>query len=147
MYVVNSFNVCGKSVSVLLTSTVYTVNPRFAFIRGGRFILSFATIRKDHNLLYLGDAELIKENVKFLNVGSSQVPGLIVMKVTKPEGYQSTDNELYVMLNAAPETRDFNAGDVEGASALYTGTLYADACNITEGKLSAGPWSVCVFAK
>ena len=40
MYVVNSFNVCGKSVSVLLTSTVYTVNPRFAFIRGGRFILS-----------------------------------------------------------------------------------------------------------
>ena len=41
MYVVNSFNVCGKSVSVLLTSTVYTVNPRFAFIRGGRFILSF----------------------------------------------------------------------------------------------------------
>ncbi|MBR1924226.1 MAG: transposase [Ruminobacter sp.] len=40
MYVVNSFNVCGKSVSVLLTSTVYTVNPRFAFIRGGLFILS-----------------------------------------------------------------------------------------------------------
>lgn len=108
---------------------------------------AFATIRKDHNLLYLGDAELIKENVKFLNVGSSQVPGLIVMKVTKPEGYQSTDNELYVMLNAAPETREFNAGDVEGASALDTGTLYADACNITEGKLSAGPWSVCVFAK
>ena len=41
MYVVNSFNVCGKSVSVFSTSTVYTVNPRFAFIRGGRFILSF----------------------------------------------------------------------------------------------------------
>ena len=108
---------------------------------------AFATIRKDHNLLYLGDAELIKKNVKFLNVGSSQVPGLIVMQVTKPEGYQSTDNELYVMLNAAPETREFNAGNVEGASALDTGTLYADACNITDGKLSAGPWSVCVFAK
>jgi hypothetical protein len=43
MYVVNSFNVCGKSVSVFSTSTVYTVNPRFAFIRGGRFILSFVT--------------------------------------------------------------------------------------------------------
>ena len=42
MYVVNSFNVCGKSVSVFSTSTDYTVNPRFAFIRGGRFILSFA---------------------------------------------------------------------------------------------------------
>ena len=42
MYVVNSFNVCGKSVSVFSTSTVYTVNPRFAFIRGGRFILSVA---------------------------------------------------------------------------------------------------------
>ena len=108
---------------------------------------AFATIRKEHNLLYLGDAELIKENVKFLNVGSSQVPGLIVMKVTKPEGYQSTDNELYVMLNAAPETREFNAGNVEGASALDTGILYADACDITDGKLSAGPWSVCVFAK
>ena len=44
MYVVNSFNVCGKSVSVFSTSTVYTVNPRFAFIRGGRFILSIITI-------------------------------------------------------------------------------------------------------
>ena len=108
---------------------------------------AFATIRKDHNLLYLGDAELIKKNVKFLNVGASQVPGLIVMKVTKPEGYQSTDNELYVMLNAAPETREFNAGNVEGASALDTGSLYANACDITDGKLSAGPWSVCVFAK
>ena len=44
MYVVNSFNVCGKSVSVFSTSTVYTVNPRFAFIRGGRFILSVLQI-------------------------------------------------------------------------------------------------------
>ena len=44
MYVVNSFNVCGKSVSVFSTSTVYTVNPRFAFIRGGRFILSFLNL-------------------------------------------------------------------------------------------------------
>jgi hypothetical protein len=44
MYVVNSFNVCGKSVSVFSTSTVYTVNPRFAFIRGGRFILSFVQV-------------------------------------------------------------------------------------------------------
>ena len=49
MYVVNSFNVCGKSVSVFSTSTVYTVNPRFAFIRGGRFILSI-----DKILLILG---------------------------------------------------------------------------------------------
>ena len=45
MYVVNSFNVCGKSVSVFSTSTVYTVNPRFAFIRGGRFIVSVPAIR------------------------------------------------------------------------------------------------------
>ena len=44
MYVVNSFNVCGKSVSVFSTSTVYTVNPRFAFIRGGRFILSLRVL-------------------------------------------------------------------------------------------------------
>ena len=44
MYVLNSFNVCGNPVSVYLTSAVYTVNPRFAFIRGGRFILSVLQI-------------------------------------------------------------------------------------------------------
>ena len=52
MYVVNSFNVCGKSVSVFSTSTVYTVNPRFAFIRGGRFILSFTNLRTIETFLF-----------------------------------------------------------------------------------------------
>ena len=108
---------------------------------------ALATIRKDHNLLYLGDADLIKQNVEFLNVGSKQVPGLIVMKVTKPEGYKSSDNELYVMINAAPEAREFAAGNVEDASTLDTGALYEDGCGISDGKLSAAPWSVCVFAK
>ena len=59
MYVVNSFNVCGKSVSVFSTSTVYTVNPRFAFIRGGRFILSLVGMRNNERFINVKNAYVI----------------------------------------------------------------------------------------
>ncbi len=109
--------------------------------------LAMAEIRKDHNLFYLGDPELIKKHVSFLNVGSKQIPGLIVMKITKPEGYESQDKEILVMLNAAPEARSFNVPDIEGARHVFTGPLYDGACSAGDGKISAEPWSVCVFVK
>jgi pullulanase len=109
--------------------------------------LAMAEIRKDHNLFYLGDPELIKKHVSFLNVGSKQIPGLIVMKITKPEGYESQDKEILVMLNAAPEARSFNVPDIEGARHVFTGPLYDGACSAGDGKINAEPWSVCVFVK
>ncbi|WP_406042587.1 pullulanase-type alpha-1,6-glucosidase [Succinimonas sp.] len=109
--------------------------------------LAMTEIRKDHNLFYLGDPELIKKHVSFLNVGSKQIPGLIVMKITKPEGYESQDKEILVMLNAAPEARSFNVPDIEGARHVFTGPLYDGACSAGDGKINAEPWSVCVFVK
>lgn len=109
--------------------------------------LAMAEIRKDHNLFYLGDPELIKKHVSFLNVGSKQIPGLIVMKITKPEGYESQDKEILVMLNAAPEARSFDVPDIEGARHVFTGPLYDGACSAGDGKINAEPWSVCVFVK
>ncbi len=103
-----------------------------------------ATIRKEHNITHLGSADLIKENVSFLNVGSSQLPGMIVMKIVKPASVTDTANELYVMLNASPEERAF---DVSAENVLDTGALYEGKCSAAGGKLTAGAWSVCVFTK
>lgn len=103
-----------------------------------------ATIRKEHNIIHLGSADLIKENVSFLNVGSKQIPGLIVMKVVKPASVTDTANELYVVLNAAPESKSLDFAT--GLTALDTGALYEGKCT-ADSKLSVGPWSVCVFTK
>ena len=106
------------------------------------------TIRKEHDLFYLGDAELIKQHVSFLNVGKNQEPGLIVMKVTNPGDTGVVGNNMaVVMLNAKPEATSFTVADVEEAKPLDTGPLYKDGCSISGKKITAQPWTVCVFAK
>ena len=106
------------------------------------------TIRKEHNLFYLGDAELIKQNVSFLNVGKTQEPGLIVMKVTNPGDTGVAGNNMaVVMLNAKPKPTKFTVADLDGAAALDTGPLYKDGCAIDGNDITAQPWTVCVFAK
>ncbi len=93
MYVVNSFNVCGKSVSVLLTSTVYTVNPRFTFIRGGRFILSLGCFVF---VLYGSFPGLYNSLTGKLPSGFADGSGLVVKVINNSKNPDSvrTDNDL-----------------------------------------------------
>lgn len=104
-----------------------------------------ATIRKNNDALHLGDAELIKSNVKFLNTGADQKKGLIVMHAAnKPSGKGAKD--VVVMLNAIPGATEFDA-NMSGLSAANTGALFSGACSVDGTKIKAAAWSVCVFTK
>lgn len=100
-----------------------------------------AKIRAENAILHFGDAEKIKQNVKFLNVGTNQIPGVIAMKVTNPDDAQKA---LYVVLNARPSSEFTLVG--EGTlSALDTGALYDGKCTLSGDQMTTGAWSVCVF--
>ena len=106
---------------------------------------AMATIRKNNDALHLGDAELIKSNVKFLNTGTTQTKGLIVMHAAnKPSGKGAKD--VVVMLNAIPGATEFDA-NMSGLSAENTGALFSGACSVDGTKIKAAAWSVCVFTK
>lgn len=106
---------------------------------------AMATIRKNNDALHLGDAELIKSNVKFLNTGATQTKGLIVMHAAnKPSGKGAKD--VVVMLNAIPGATEFDA-NMSGLSAENTGALFSGACSVDGTKIKAAAWSVCVFTK
>ena len=115
MYVVNSFNVCGKSVSVFSTSTVYTVNPRFAFIRGGRFILS---IKKN------------KENPPKRECSNRLYKAVVYLINNESRLRTFLDNPYGVMTNNATEEK-FRELDL-----LRNGMMASDTCkgaeNLTE---------------
>ena len=106
-----------------------------------------ATIRKNNDALHLGDAELIKSNVKFLNTGADQKKGLIVMHATnKPSGKGAED--VVVMLNAIPGATEFDVdANMSGLSAADTGALFSGACSVDGTKIKAAAWSVCVFTR
>lgn len=102
-----------------------------------------AAIRKGHPILHLGTADLVNAHVKFLNTGASQIPGLIVMEVTKPDtGFESeTASKLTVVLNATNAQQSLTSFVASTAIALDTGAFNRD-CSAT----SAPAWSVCVLA-
>ena len=108
---------------------------------------AMATIRKNNDALHLGDAELIKSNVKFLNTGADQKKGLIVMHAAnKPSGKGAKD--VVVMLNAIPGATEFDVdANMSGLSAADTGALFSGACSVDGTKIKAAAWSVCVFIR
>ena len=106
---------------------------------------AMATIRKNNDALHLGDAELIKSNVKFLNTGTSQTKGLIVMHATNKHSGKGA-KDVVVMLNAIPGATEFDA-NMSGLSAENTGALFSGACSVDGTKIKAAAWSVCVFTK
>ena len=108
---------------------------------------AMATIRKNNDALHLGDAELIKSNVKFLNTGTDQKKGLIVMHAAnKPSGKGAKD--VVVMLNAIPGATEFDVdANMSGLSAENTGALFSGACSVDGTKIKAAAWSVCVFTR
>ena len=102
-----------------------------------------ATIRKNNDALHLGDAELIKSNVKFLNTGANQTVGLIVMHAKNKSDGKGGKN-VVVMLNANPSEKSLDAG-VTDLGTEDTGLLYSDSCTVSGTTLTAKAWSVCVF--
>jgi len=74
----------------------------------------FLQIRKGSPLFRLGTAEDVMDSVKFLNTGSEQLPGLIVMHLTNPDRLDKNYSEIVVLFNASPNEVTFRAPDLAG---------------------------------
>lgn len=72
----------------------------------------FLRIRDSSGLFRMGSAAEIQQNLTFLNTGASQVPGLIVMRLTASgcEGYR----QVVVVFNATTTEQNFTAAALAG---------------------------------
>ncbi len=74
-------------------------------------------VRKSTTLLRLRTGAQVRERVRFLNVGPSQIPGLIVMSVDDPAGaIDRRTTRVVSLINARPGAVQFNASDAVGSS-------------------------------
>lgn len=94
----------------------------------------------------LGDSELIKSDVKFLNTGDKQIVGLIAMEISTTEG------KLLVAINATPDKQDLTALKADAGYTLVPVQTEAGKASISyngdASTISAvQPWSVAVFKK
>ncbi|HLM43684.1 MAG TPA: pullulanase-type alpha-1,6-glucosidase, partial [Myxococcaceae bacterium] len=84
-------------------------------------------IRKSANLFRLRTAEDIQAKVRFLNVGPSQIPGLIVMNL-RDETADDGITDIVVLFNANDETQTFHVPEYAGrAMALHPMQLYSSS--------------------
>jgi pullulanase/glycogen debranching enzyme len=60
-------------------------------------------IRRQTPLLRLPSAAEILKEVSFLNVGSSQIPGLVAMRIVAPAGTPGPWGQVLALVNASPE--------------------------------------------
>jgi pullulanase-type alpha-1,6-glucosidase len=115
--------------------------------------------RNSRSLLAMGDAELIKKNVRFLNTGKKQAPGVIAMAA-----YDETNSSgMIVFINAGNEDSLNNGITLNryehitnGHFAVYPGQLWdkggvfgSDTCsaelNGTELVVKSTPWTICLI--
>ena len=107
-------------------------------------LLKIRSTYKD--FISLGDSELIKSDVKFLNTGDKQIVGLIAMEITTTKG------KLLVAINATPDKRDLTALKADAGYTLVPEQTEAGKASISyngdASTISAvQPWSVAVFKK
>jgi pullulanase-type alpha-1,6-glucosidase len=84
-------------------------------LKAGKAEISFAAatfreylqIRKSSALFRLQNAEAVQRSVSFLNTGSGQMPGLIVMQLTDVDNLDPRYHVIVVVFNASPQPVTF----------------------------------------
>ena len=79
----------------------------------------FLQIRKSSPLFRLQTAEQIKKNVSFVNTGSEQIPGLIVMRLNDTNRLDKNYKELIVFINTQPDEITFRNTLLSGDYVLH----------------------------
>ena len=103
----------------------------------------FLQIRKSSPLFRLQTADQIKKDISFVNTGSDQIPGLIVMRLNDTDNLDANYKELIVFINAQPDAVVFNntslAGDYDlhpiqqnSADTVVKQALYENPSSITD---------------
>jgi pullulanase-type alpha-1,6-glucosidase len=79
----------------------------------------FLQIRKSSKLFRLETADQIKRDVSFLNTGTAQVPGLIVMRLQDTSNLDPNYQEIVVLFNASPQAFTFIDPSIKGNYSLH----------------------------
>jgi pullulanase len=74
----------------------------------------FLRIRYSSGLFRMSGLADIQQNLTFLNTGSNQTPGLIVMKLDDNAGHYDGFNHLLVVFNATNSTVNFSDAHLQG---------------------------------
>ncbi|QBY04331.1 pullulanase-type alpha-1,6-glucosidase [Thalassotalea sp. HSM 43] len=82
------------------------VNAQHISFMSERFI-DLLKIRMTSPLLRLSSAEQINAQLRFLNTGSEQTPGLIVMQLTDSDDIDPDYQQMIVIFNSSPTTQTF----------------------------------------
>ncbi len=72
-------------------------------------------IRQSSGLFRMGSFAEVQQNLKFLNTGTAQVPGLIVMKLTAQDESYGRYREIVVVFNATTTQQSFTAAELQGS--------------------------------
>jgi pullulanase-type alpha-1,6-glucosidase len=80
----------------------------------------FLQIRKSSPLFRLQTADQVKKDVSFLNMGTEQIPGLIVMRLNDTDNLDSNYKEIVVFFNARPDAVIFSNASLAGNYVLHS---------------------------
>ncbi len=75
---------------------------------------TFLRVRGSSQLFHMGTLGEVQRNLHFLNTGTSQVPGLIVMKIDSNGGSYGIYNHIVVVFNATLGTINFQNAQLKG---------------------------------
>jgi hypothetical protein len=95
-------------------------------------------IRKSADLFRLRTAEDIQAKVRFLNTGSSQLPGLIVMNL-RDELAADGITDIVVLFNANDEQQEFSIPEYEGGMMELHPVLRSSTDALVRGSLFVAP--------
>ncbi len=101
----------------LLANPDLTVSPdNIAF--SSAVFMEWLQIRQSSPLFRLRTAEDVQQRVTFLNTGTEQTPGVIVMRISDSVGENLDENfsEIVVVINASPDTQTVGAAELSGLS-------------------------------
>ncbi len=74
----------------------------------------FLRIRSSSSLFHMGSLAEVQNNLHFLNTGTNQVPGLIVMKLDANGGNYGTYTHIVVVFNGTLNTVNFRNAQLQG---------------------------------
>ncbi len=97
----------------LLSNSAYTPQPQDIALTGAMF-QEFLRIRYSSGLFRMATLAEIQKNLTFLNVGPSQIPGLIVMKLDANGGNYGAYGHVLVLFNARNQQVSFSDPSLEG---------------------------------
>ena len=97
----------------LLSNPTYTPLPANIAYSKAAFD-ELLRIRYSSDLFHMATFEEVQQNLTFLNTGTNQIPGLIVMKLDANGGHYGRDKHIVVFFNATNESITFTDSRLQG---------------------------------